>query len=179
MTTRSALPLALLSALLAACGGGEAPATDAPAAPTADASAASTPAPAAAGCQWLTSEAASEALGTAVAVTAGGTNTCAIASDPSTVFGQINVDAGWTLDNSLSAYENTAGWGAREAISGLGERAAWVSHEGPDGAVRGMRLGVEQGGSGVTVMLTPAQPQASADARATLEALGRAVVENV
>ncbi|HEX8386572.1 MAG TPA: hypothetical protein VF576_10325 [Rubricoccaceae bacterium] len=175
MLTRSLL---FLLAPLAACGGGEAPATEASAPPAT--AVAATPAPAV-GCQWLTSEAASEALGADVTVTvaAGWTNTCEIASDPQTVFGRFNVDEGWTLDNSLNAYENTAGWGAREAITGLGERAAWVSHETPDGTVKGMRLGVEQGGSGVTVMLTLTPAQASADARAKVEALGQAILENV
>lgn len=174
MTFRTTFALTLALTVLSACGGEEAEpsaAGDAPLTPVADAAPA---APATTGCPWLTDATASEALGAAVTVTGDGQTTCSIASEPNTYTARINVDAGWTLDNSLSSYENTAGWGAREPVEGLGERAALVANQYPDGNYGGARVGVEQSGHGITVALTPASTQA--DLRDRAVALARAVV---
>ncbi len=69
-----------------------------------------------------------------------------------------------------------AGRGTAEPIEGMGERAAWVSTSTWEGRDLAGLVGVEQGGHGITIILSATAATAEPDVRAKTEALARVVI---
>lgn len=163
--------LALLLAPLAACGGGEAPATDA-SAPTADV----TTAPADPGeCQMVSNADASAALGMAVTFnpSAHSGDICNMNSEPTTyLVGVIRKRDGMDLETySGNLYPNAT----PITVEGLGDGAVWIV----DGVFG--HLLVQKGEDVITTELLWGQHGADPDPsvhQARAEALARAVLPN-
>ena len=179
MSTRLRVTLALLA--LSACGGADSPAAPivagepAPATtwtPTsvpvsAPASAATT----AGECPWLNADLATGLLGADVTVTGTpATGSCYITSDPLTISGQITVIPNHTVD-AIQTGQTTV-----EPIEGLGEQASWASTSTWEGRDLAGQVAVEQGGKGVTVILSAQAAAEIDDLKGKSIALARAVV---
>ncbi len=160
--TPASHPAAQAMAAQAMAAQAAAPIAEAPAAPDAPAGE----------CPFFDAALASGILGTDVTVTGvPATGSCFITSEPLTASGQVTVIPNHTVDAIM------AGQSAPEPIEGLGEQAAWASTSQWEGRDLGGMVGVEQGGRGVTVILSrQANAPPQADLRERTVALARAVL---
>lgn len=174
MTSRTALPLVLALLGLTACGGEDAPATDAPAAePAQEASAgtesSATAEPARPDCPWLTNAEAAEVLGETVTVTLEPGNQTYCTIDPRTPASGFTVRDFLTYEQARQPFLDM---GTQETVAGLGEEASWIVQTETH-----RYLFVKQGSNILEMTVSSAMPRT--DLKEKGEALARVILTHL